>query len=329
MRTSATARLTSQAAPRLRSVASTGCRTPRRPDGQGERLGPGGQGDGVGPRHPGLVGRRPRRAGSPRSRARCRRPGPSRRPAGTGTPARRCRAGGRRTPSSTAPESATARPSATTTLPVARCQRGRRRRSRDENWKAPSTAYGTAQVMCTTTGSGRRRHPGVGGQQQRAAGQLDQPERPGDGRDHDEGDERERHPPGRPCRPGGACVGVRTVTGRRPGRAARRRWSRARRAAERCSRHSDQPRPIIAMPLGTANRRWLTIGSRRGAMVATAATASRADAQRARTPARYRAMPNTQAAERCIRRPTTHVERRRTGRGRRSSCCWWPRRPRR
>ena len=38
--------------------------------------------------------------------------------------------------------------------PARRCQAGRRRRKRGENWNAPSIANVVAQTMCTTTGPG-------------------------------------------------------------------------------------------------------------------------------------------------------------------------------
>ena len=60
-------------------------------------------------------------------------------------------------------ENATARPSTTSTRPALRCHLGWRRRSADENWKAPRTAYSTAQTMCTTTGAGEAVTPGFAG----------------------------------------------------------------------------------------------------------------------------------------------------------------------
>ena len=92
--------------------------------------------------------------------------------------------------------------------PDARCHPGRRRRIEDENWKAPRVSYATTLVMCATTGVGEAVMRGVRRQQERAAGQLDEAQRAGDGRDQYEGDQCDRHLPGRPSRPGGASCRV-------------------------------------------------------------------------------------------------------------------------
>src|SRR5665647_1751576 len=120
-------------------------------------------------------------------------------------------------------------------------------------------------------------------------------------RDQDKGDQRDRHPPGRPSPPGGASCRVDghmapagsnpagsspagsscELTGLGTVRAARARWSR----------HSEWPRPTRATPVGMAKSLKLTCGSSGIARVVTAPTARSAAAHRARMRARKSAMP--------------------------------------
>ena len=78
---------------------------------------------------------------------------------------------------------------------------------------------------------------------------------PADRGHQDEGNQRERHPPGRPSRPGGAASRVdgHLAAAGSSGEPAELGTGRA--AGVRCSRHSEYPRPIRAMPVGMANSR--------------------------------------------------------------------------
>ena len=59
----------------------------------------------------------------------------------------------------------------------------------------PRVSDATALVMCATTGAGEAVMPRVRRQQERSAGQLHEAQRAGDGRDQQEGNQRDRHLP--------------------------------------------------------------------------------------------------------------------------------------
>ena len=96
---------------------------------------------------------------------------------------------------------------------------------------------------------------GFAGISVRTAGHLDQAQGTGDRGDQDEGDQRERHPPGRPSRPGGACSRADGHLAPAGSSGEPTELGTGRAAGVRCSRHSEYPRPIRAMPVGMANSR--------------------------------------------------------------------------
>ena len=92
--------------------------------------------------------------------------------------------------------------------------------------------------------------PRVRGHHMRTAGHLDQAQGTRDRGHQDESNQRERHPPGRPSRPGGALPRVdgHLAPAGSSGEPAELGTGRA--AAVRCSRHSEYPSPTMAMPIG-------------------------------------------------------------------------------
>ena len=135
-----------------------------------------------------------------------------------------------------------------------------------------------APTMWATSARGEAGEAVVGRHHRRAAGELDQPQGAGGQRDGAQRDQRGRDRPAREARSGvrvavGWQLAASVVIGLRPARpsAGTVVGSAALDAARRASRHRETPRPMRAMPSGTAIGRSNDAGSTASAAVADGA----------------------------------------------------------